>query len=399
MNELPETEEVHRMIDAGLRAAPAHGRERTLLLVDRGFLLNQREQRRDDEAEAAVLEAVAAAERLDDADLLSAALDLRLFQEFERGRYGDAYRTTLRRNELIPRMTDVKEIGDSHAMAAWSAHHLGRYREAEAHASACIERARGIDAGSYLHGLTWRVAARFMLGDWEGTLADQAELERVAAQDPRKLPAGYTMRAYTYAALCRELRGERDESDRYIDLAREYFDHMRHLGERPSLHRPPLARALAHRGLFDEALAESPLVPRTRSAGLTLEALCEIAAAQENWKEADRLVAAAREEAEIGEQLSLPLFADRLEGQAAADGGDIGRATSLLRRSADGFAALEARWEEAWSRLLLAELLVAGERGRAEAELVASLAVFERLGSIREAERARDLLAETRAQT
>ena len=324
MNELPETDEVHRMIDAGLRAAPAHGRERTLLLVDRGFLLNQREQRRDDETEAAVLEAVAAAERLDDADLLSAALDLRLFQEFERGGYGDAYRTTLRRNELIPRMTDVKEIGDSHAMAAWSAHHLGRYREAEAHASACIERARGIDAGSYLHGLTWRVAARFMLGDWEGTLADQAELERVAAQDPRKLPAGYTMRAYTYAALCRELRGERDESDRYIELAREYFDLMRHLGERPSLHRPPLARALAHRGLFDEALALSPLVPRTRSAGLTLEALCEIAAAQENWKEADRLVAAAREEAEIGEQLSLPLFADRLEGRAAADGGDIG---------------------------------------------------------------------------
>ena len=81
MNELPETDEVHRMIDAGLRAAPAHGRERTLLLVDRGFLLNQREQRRDNEAEAAVREAVAAAERLDDADLLSAALDLRLFQE------------------------------------------------------------------------------------------------------------------------------------------------------------------------------------------------------------------------------------------------------------------------------------------------------------------------------
>ena len=68
------------------------------------------------------------------------------------------------------------------------------------------------------------------------------------------------------------------------------------------------------------------------------------------------------------------------------------RATLLLRRSADGFATLEARWEEAWSRLLLAELLVADERERAEPELTSALAVFERLGSVRETERASTLL-------
>ena len=34
-----------------------------------------------------------------------------------------------------------------------------------------------------------------MLGDWDAALADQAEVERVAGQDPRELPAGYTVRA------------------------------------------------------------------------------------------------------------------------------------------------------------------------------------------------------------
>jgi len=396
IHELPETEEVRAMIDAGLRAAGPHeDRERTLLLVDRGFLLEQREERRDEATDSAVREAVAEAEQLDDADLLSAALDLVQTWETSGGRYGEAYRWTLRRNELIPRMTDVKEIGDSYAMAASSAQHLGRYAEAEAHATACIERSRGIDSGSYLHGLTWRVAARFRLGQWEEALADQAELERVAAEDPRELPAGYTMTGYTLTALCRQLRGELDEADRYIELALRYFDLVRdrvQLGG--SVHGQPLALALAHRARFEEALALCPLVPHTASAGLTLEFLCETTAARQRWEDAAGLVAAARAAAETGEQLSLPLYADRLEGRAAAAAGDTARAGELMRRSAEGFSALGARWEEAWSRLLVAEVLGGSEAPQAERELAAALPVFEQLGSVREIERARALLAD-----
>jgi hypothetical protein len=290
-------------------------------------------------------------------------------------------------------MADVKEIGDCYAVAAAATQHLGRYREAEAYASACVERSRGIDAGSYLHGLTWRVAARFMLGDWQGALADQSELERLGEQDPRELPAGYTIRAYAFAALCHELRGERAESDRYIALTRRYFDHRGRL-HGGSRHRPPAARALVHRGQFEEALALSPIEPRTGGVGLTLELVCELVAAQGNWDEADRVVAAAREEAEVGEQLSLPLFADRLEGRAAAAAGETERAAALLRRSAEGFAGLGARWEEAWSRLLLGEVLVGGERQPAGRELAGALLVFQQLGSVTEAKRARALLAD-----
>jgi class 3 adenylate cyclase len=395
VHDLPDVETVRRVIERGLIAAPQQSSERTLLLLNRGFLLSQREAHLEEEADAAVREAAAAAEELGDADLLSAALDLVQTHQEQGGRRGESFRTSVRRIELVPRLTDVKEIGDSYAVAARSALHLGRYREAEEHASTCIDRARGVDSGSYLHGLTWRVAARFALGEWEDALDDQAELERVAALAPRELPPGYSMGAYTRIALCHELRGEPEDADRYIGLALRYtklggFAHVR--GR--SIHLPPLALALARRRRFDEALTLIPLTPRSASAGVTLEALCEIAAAREHWDEASELVAQAREEAEIGEQLSLPLVADRLEGRAADATGDVIEGARLLGRSAEGFAALGAAWEAAWSRLLLAELVVRSDSRRAAEQLAAALPVFERLGSVREAERARAVLAE-----
>lgn len=109
------------------------------------------------------------------------------------------------------------------------------------------------------------------------------------------------------------------------------------------------------------------------------------------------LLEAAREEAKTGEQLSLPCFADRLEGQAAGALGDVAEGLRLLGRSADGFAALGGAWDEAWSRLLLAELVAPDDPGRADRELAASLPVFERLGSVQEADRARAARAKLRA--
>jgi class 3 adenylate cyclase len=394
MHQLASTDEVHRLIEAGLRGAPEHGRERTLLLVNRAFLFVQRETRRDEEAYAAVSAAAAAAEELGDADLLSGALDLVEAWNVEAGRYGEMHRVALRRRGLVSQMSDVKEIGDSLAMAAMSAQHLGRYRDAAEHATECIERARGIDPGSYLHGLVWRVSARFSLGDWEGALADQEELESIAAEDPREFPAGFTLRAYAVAALCRELRGEGPQADRYVDLFLSYFAAKPDLLTRGARGRAPVAVLLARRGRFDEALKLMPLERNSASAGFTLEALCEITAMREAWDEAPTVVAATREEADIGEQLSLPLFADRLEGRAAAAAGHRSRATELLTRSADGFASLEARWEEAWSRLLFAEVVTGDDGSLAERELRRALEVFDVLHSVREAEQARALLAE-----
>ena len=96
-------------------------------------------------------------------------------------------------------------------------------------------------------------------------------------------------------------------------------------------------------------------------------------------------MAAAREEAAACGLLALPFFADRLEGRM------LGSA-ELLRRSAEGFAELGAPWEEAWSRLLLAELT--GEA----ADLGGSLATFERRGSVAELDRVQALARETTTQ-
>jgi hypothetical protein len=395
MRELPALDEVGPVIDAGLRGAAAGSVERAALLLDRGYMLVQREGRHDAVAKEAIGAALDAAEETADANLVSAALDLEQAEHMHDGRYGDMYRSAMRRLELLPRLTDVREIADAHAMRAWSTLHLGRYRESEAAATAASERARGIDAGAYLHGLTWRVAARFMLGDWEGALADQAELERVAALDSqRDVPASFSMRAYTQTALCHFLRGDDGLSDRYVDISLRYFESRPPLyGAGPAIAIPLLAHVLALRGRFDEALAVLPLVVHSGGAGLTYQVLCEVTALREAWDEAAPLVSAAREEAAAGELLALPLYTDRLEGRTVAAAGEAEQAAVLLRRSADGFGELEAPWEEAWSRLLLGEVLLPVDREQAERELAAALTVFDALGSVREAERARAPLA------
>ena len=200
-------------------------------------------------------------------------------------------------------MTDAKEIGDSYAMASSCAQRVGRYEEGEMHATACIEHSRLLDSGSYLHGLSWRVPARFRLGDWDGVLADQAEIERVAALDPRELPAGYTVRAYTHAALCHELRGEHEDADRYIELTHRYSSRNSAIGC-PGRHAASAA-VRARAGATRPVRRGARLHP-TRSAqlerGVTLEALCEIAALPERWEEAPGLVATTREEDELGEE-------------------------------------------------------------------------------------------------
>jgi hypothetical protein len=86
------------------------------------------------------------------------------------------------------------------------------------------------------------------------------------------------------------------------------------------------------------------------------------------------------------------LYADRLEGQAAAAHNNVALSLEMLTRSADGFAALEAIWEEARSRLMLAELVSQDDHQQAKTQIGLALPVFERLGSVAEMQRTRALL-------
>ena len=59
----------------------------------------------------------------------------------------------------------------------------------------------------------------------------------------------------------------------------------------------------------------------------------------------------------------------------------------MLTRSADGFAALEAIWEEARSRLMRAEVASQDDHQQAKTQIGLALPVFERLGSVAEMQR------------
>jgi len=83
-----------------------------------------------------------------------------------------------------------------------------------------------------------------------------------------------------------------------------------------------------------------------------------------------------------------------LGGRAAAAAGDADRAASLLSSAADGFAGLEASWEAAVTKLDLADAqMQQRDDHEASATIQQAAVVFERLGSLREIDRAAHLLA------
>jgi len=372
MHDPPSTAELEALIDEGLEAAGEQDSlTRAMLLMSRGFEGVMGYATGRPASREAAEEALAMAERLDDPDLVSGALDAVGSQLLLQGAYGEHLRFGRRRVVLVPRLSNPVEVGDAHVMAAWSALYVGHYDEAEAHATACIESSRGFDPGEYIHGLAWRVWARTMVGDWDGALADQAELERLHGQ-AAEIPLAYTLKAYSAAAFVHELRGDAEAST--------YFDLLRNLARECVLsaeHDAALAlgaRAYAHRGELEAAGALLGLQSDI-FAPPTHEALCELARMGESWDDAGSIAAAARSQAHASEAIAVAHFADRLTGCAAAARGDSELAVAALHRSAQGFAILQAPWEEATSRLLLGETL-----GDA-AEIDRAQAVFERLGA------------------
>jgi hypothetical protein len=385
------------LIAEGLRAAgEGDNRERALLLSARAMMAFRGYNVDHDAAEADALEAVAIAERLDQPDLLSAALDASYGMYFP-VRYGPALRAALRRVDLESRLTTT-EISDAYNMCAWSSFYVGDYEASIGYATRGMELARGLDPAEYAHGLTWRIKARFMSGDWNGALADQAELESLVKESARHPPA-YAQGAYAFTALCLELRGRFEEVDRYADLLqvtppRPDDSHKAEGGYVAHAFKAEmgyLVRSFAHRG--DLKLARGSLVlDITEKFPEHMAAACDVLPLEQDWPAARKLLPLMRRIADEGEVQPLEWFAARLEGLMEAGEGNLDKAVLLLRASADGFGTLGAVWEEAYSNLLLAETV--GKDGRVElyeSRLLSALATFQRLGSVREIDRAAKL--------
>ena len=384
------TEDVASLIEAGLRAAgPGDSRERAMLLSARAFLAGTAEKPEQD-AEGAAREAVAIAQRLDDPDLVSTAMDALAVLLWPTGRFGEISRVDRARLDLLANLSDVRERADILLSAGRDLGKLGQLREALDYLNRAAETVYEIDVGQYLHVLVQRSQVHFMSGDWDAALSDLAEIETLEIAGDRRIPP-YAGRAYGVGFFCHHLRGE-PAAARYLDMLRRYRDDIADAWSEASGPFAVPARALALRGQIDEALDWLSLDVSGFIRAEHLQALTDVVPMSANTQRAEKVLHAAREEAASAEMTILDYFADRLEGRMAAGAGNLDAAINLLERAAEGFGSLHARWEEAWSRLLLAELQVeAGRNAEAAHELARALPVFEDLRSAAELERGRAL--------
>jgi len=366
----PSKGEVEEMIQRGHEALGQQQSPSTaLLLASRAFMETSGYARDREEGFDAAMTALDMAERLDDPDLVSTAVDAVVSFFFDEGRYDEIYEANRRRTQLLSRITDVKEACDAMIVSGWSAWFTGRYIEAVHWATECLERARGIDLGSFSLGLVDRVRYRFVTGDWDGALEDQKLLESLNQDDVEAegIPPRHTWSAYAFTQLCLQLRGQIDEAARYASLLDTFDEHDRTTGRfAPTIRSAAAARALLEAGDLDGALAKISLEP-SPVVVCHLEPMCEYIGLSESWDRLDEIVSAARAESERAGARTLPYFIARLEGRAALAAGDAPRATELLRTSATGFGELAAAWEEATSRALLAHALDASEEHDAAA--------------------------------
>jgi tetratricopeptide (TPR) repeat protein len=321
---------------------------------------------------------------------LSVALDAAAFWVAPEARYGEMYRLQTRRVALVPHLRDVTEACDSLGSASWASYFAGHYQETIHFADECLKLADGVDAGNYEHALQWRLMARFSMGEWVAVLEDQALLESMVDEVDGSIPV-FLGAAYAQVLLCHELRGERDQAQAYLGRLSAL---RAEIGEDMGLPRAPIALTLLHQGRIEDARDWLTLEDMSRSLGPILEAMCALAPEEGDDEAAWALAEIVRNDLKRMESPSLEGHADRLEGRLLAAAGNLDEAAMRFQRSAEGFAALGAPWEEALSRLLLGETQSRTPRkAETERELRRSLDTFDRLGSVAELDRATAALA------
>jgi class 3 adenylate cyclase/tetratricopeptide (TPR) repeat protein len=336
--------------------------------------------------EAAGTEAAEVALRMGNVNLASGALDAANAAWASIGDYAKVLPLWERRAALIPRITDVLELGDCYAMGAWVHFELAKYARALEVADAGLAEVTGRGANVELHLRAWRVDTLHRLGRWDEALEEFDRLN-LLLNERRDDPPYFVTQAVAPVASIHELRGDRSQSDRLADVmqritgpigsGRLFAFHLRYLVVRGDL----------------EAAQALPRPPNwSVHANDAYEADAELMAALGAWDEAPGLVATMRAHAEAAGTAALAAFADRLEGRSAMAAGAAAAAVELLERSAAGFDRLGASWERALSQVETARVLRALGR-RDEAASVADLAsvTFEELRDVRNLATAREL--------
>src|SRR5205085_790565 len=208
-------------------------------------------------------------------------LDAATGRGFSRGLYGLVAHVSERRIALIPQLNDVGEVGDIYATSAWLHYELGNYQEAFRLADLGVGAMEDQAVNFQLHCIAWRAAARYKLGDWEGTLAD-GERNRERLGDRGDNQPYFAAPPFALAALIEHARGNDAESDRLLEMLLP----LERTGSGTFTRLLPLtARLLVERHDLEEARAR--LVPYPAgwrvNAGQMIEAHCELVIGEAAW--------------------------------------------------------------------------------------------------------------------
>ncbi len=165
-------------------------------------------------AEEAAREGLVLAERIDDAALVSAALDGLSSLRQDAGDFRATRDLSLRRLGLADRL-DLREVVDAQCMLTWSSSVLGDLEEAERDSATALASLQPGQVPSWaLHLSHWRMYALAVLGRWGETLA-VSERAYGLWTDIDRAPAGYATLGFVAALMV--ARSTRDErSDRHL---------------------------------------------------------------------------------------------------------------------------------------------------------------------------------------
>jgi tetratricopeptide (TPR) repeat protein len=239
----------------------------------------------------------------------------------------------------------------------------------------------------------WQLGVLFELGEWDRILLDAAEvLEWDQARGGSQLRVA--------AANCMaEVLAYHGEATRAADMAREFAAEAREIGD-PQILLPALAVAAAaltedgdHAGAAQAVEDFAQVYPaRARWVGsLFLQVCVRCAVAANRVDLAEHLLDHADLTTPRGRHVAVAA-----RGTLAEARGELANAAGLHTAAAAGWAGYGFPFEEAQSRMALARCLHGLDR-RADAEeaAAAAAAIFERLGAVRLAGRARELAAGT----
>ena len=335
----------------------------------------------DEQMRLAARRAVEMAERLDNTELLSLALDVEHITYEVRDDVKAMVVGAERRQRLADGVHAIVDLDDIFYMSAQVYWEQGRYEDARLVSEEGVSRVTAL--GGHAMGSSATLAiSRFLLGDWDAALEEGRQIrERFGDSPPGFLRIAWGVTEYVLSS-----RG------RFAEVAP-----LRDLQMATPMRLAFRALGLAAEGRLDEAWEQFPRARLTIGVAFELQAKARLLQTAARWDELAELCAVIRERSQRIDWRIGPPLADRGEAAIALAHGDAARAAALLRGATDGYSAAGAEWEAAVSRVELAEALVAlGVTAEVPGLLAAAEPALRRAGALAELARWETLAARFR---